>query len=360
MVPTTGMMRANVRAARTALTTEKADRGAMTEPGQTLMTLDLPLAPPVTTSPASPLRRPKAPAVALLVLGVLLVFGPIVGGLFAKTAAGQQMVNQFAPHMRSKVLARYDHDIAVLHAGATGIDTIYRQQDIPTGQFPGLDQFRQESTAIVGRASHLLSRVQGAQSDYQHVARIGGFNRIPFLIVACGIVAIYGACVLLAGRRSRALPAAVLVILASAAIAIYPFVSDLFGGAQAGQGMLHSLAPVMTPHQVRQLQKDFIVLVNVDGELSTTFRGVPQPGPSATAVTTLVKGWPGISSDLASLVGVIDDNIGNFNDLDDLDTLTRDVGLSGLGSFPWLLVGIGAATAALAVGALPRRGKETS
>jgi hypothetical protein len=331
-----------------------------TTPGQPLIALELPFAPPVTAGAAAPLRRPKGPALGLLGLGVLLVLGPIVGGLFAKTAAGEQMIQQFGPHMQSDVLARYGNDIHVIQGGATGVDAVYRHQDIPHGQFPGLDDFRRESTAIEGRASNLLDRVRGAQGDYQQVARIGGFDRIPFLIVAGGIVAIYGGCVMLGGRRSRAWPAAVLVVLASAAIAVYPFVSDLYGGAQAGQRMLHSLAPVMTPHEVRQLQDDFIVLVNADGELATNFRGVPRPGQSATAIAALVNAWPGISSDLASLVGVINDNISNFNSLDDLDRLSRDVGMPGLGAFPWLLVGAGAASAGLAIGALPRRKKESS
>jgi hypothetical protein len=329
-------------------------------PGQTLIALELPCAPPVTTTVAAPVRRAKGPAVALIGLGVLLVFGPILGGMFAKTAAGNQMIDQFGPYMQSSSLARDVSDIHILAAGATGTDAIFRRQDLANGRFPGLDAFRRQSTAIVGRATHLLDRVKGAQGEYHHVARIGGFDRIPFLIVACGLVGIYGGCVLLAGRRSRAVPAAALVVLASLAIVIYPFVSDLFGGSQAGQRMLQSLAPVMTPHQVRQLQDDFIVLVNADGELSTTFRGVPQPGPSTTTVSTFVHRWPGISSDLASLVGVINDNISNFNSLDDLNMLTRDAGLSGLGAFPWLLVGIGGANAGLAVWALPRRRKEAS
>jgi len=331
----------------------------MTTLGEPLLTLELPSAPPVTAGVAAPLRRPKGPALGLIGLGVLLVLGPIIGGLFAKTAAGEQMIEQFAPHMQSDVLARYGSDIHILRNGATGIDTVYRAQHVPSGRYPGIDEFRGQSTAIVGRASGLLDRVEGARGDYQQVARIGGFDRIPFLIVICGIVDIYGGCVMLAGRRSRAWPAAILVIVASAAIAVYPVVSGLFGGAQAGQRMVHSLAPVMTPHEVRQLQNDFIVLVGADGDLSTTFRGVPHAGQSATAITALVKDWPRISSDLASLVGVINDNTGNFDALNDLDTSTRAVGLSGLGSFPWLLVGIGVVSTGLAIGALPRREKES-
>jgi hypothetical protein len=331
----------------------------MTAPGQSLIALELPFAPPVTTAVASPLRRPKWPALALLGLGVLLVFGPIVAGMFAKTAAGNQLINQFAPYMQSGTLARYGSDIHTIQAAATNLDAVSRHQEISPNQFPGIDTFRRESKAIVGQASGLLDRVKGAQGDYRQVGRIGGFDRIPFLIVAGGIVAIYGACVILAGRRSRARSAALLVVLASVAIVIYPFVSNLFGGSEAGQRMLHSLAPVMTQRQVRQLQDDFIVLVNADGELSTTFRGVPQSGQSTTAVNRLVHDWPGISSDLASLTGVVDDNLNNFNALNDLNSLTRQAGLPGLGAFPWLLVGIGTVSASLAVGAWPRRGKES-
>ena len=316
------------------------------------------LGPPVLTATATPLRRPKAPALALLALGVLLVVGPIVGGLFVKTAAGEQMIDEFAPYMQHGSLTRYENDIATLRAGAAGIHSVYRTQGIPEGRYPGLDEFRGQSTTILDRAAGLLARVRATQPDYQRVAGIGGFERIPFLIVACGVVAIYGACVLLAGRRSRARPTILLVVIASAALVAYPFVSGLFGGAQAGQRMLHSLGPVMTPHEVRQLQDDFVVLVNTDGQLDTTFRGVSHPGRSATAITAMIDGWPRISSDLASLVGVINDNIGNFDALDDLDTVTRQAGLQGLGTFPWLLVGIGALSAGLALAAAPRCGRE--
>jgi hypothetical protein len=333
--------------------------GALTvAPGEALRTVDLPCAPPVIGPQSTPLRRPKAPAVALLVLGVLMVVGPIAGGVFVKTAAGEQLISQFAPYMQADSLARYGSDIGTLRAGAAGIDRVYRTQDIPQGRYPGLDQFRAQSTAILDRASGLLDRVRASRSDYQRIAGIGGFERIPFLIVGCGVVAIYGACVLLAGQRSRARPTILLVVVASTALAAYPFLGGLFGGAQAGEQMLHTLAPVMTPHEVRQLQSDFVALVNTDGQLDTAFLGVPQPGPSAAAITALIDGWPRISSDLASLVGVIDDNIGNFNALEDLNSLMRQGGLQGFGTFPWLLVGTGALSAGLALAALPRRGKE--
>ncbi len=119
--------------------------------------------------------------------------------------------------------------------------------------------------------------------------------------------------------------------------------------------MLRGFAPMMTRGEVRQLQADFVVLVTADGELDTGFRAVPQTGQPAADVNALLSAWPQISSDLAALVGTINDNIGNFNTLDDLHSLLRSAGASGLQSFPVLLVGLAIVGATLAVAAVPRR-----
>jgi hypothetical protein len=326
--------------------------------GEPLVGLDLPKAPPVIRATAVPIRRPKAPAVALLVLGLALTFGPIVGGLFSKVASGKQMIDRFAPHMEADARARYGTDLQTLRRAAAAVDTIYVQQGVATGRFPGLDVYRSQAGDIDRHATRLLDRVNRAEPDYRRAANIGGFDRIPFLIVFYGIACIYGACVLLAGGRGRARAAVGLVVLVSVALAIYPFVSDLSRGTKAGQRMLRSFAPMMTRAEVRQLQKDFVVLVTADGELDTGFRSVSPTGQAAADVDALVDGWPGISSDLASLVGTINDNIGNFNALDDLDSLLRSGGGSGLGSFPLVLIALGAVGAVLAVAAVPRRRKE--
>lgn len=327
-------------------------------PGE-LVVVDLPSAPPVTRAPAVPVRRPKAPAVALLVLGVVLVAGPIVGGLFSKVASGKQMIDQFAPHMEADALGRYRADLLTLRQGADAVDAIYAQQALPPGRFPGLDAYRAQADVIDRRASALLDRVRRAEPDYRRTAAIGGLDRIPFLVVLYGVVAIYGGCVLLGGGRRRARSAVALVVLMSVALVAYPFVSDLDRGTRAGQRMLRSFAPFMTKGEVRQLQSDFVVLVTAVGELDTGFRAVPQAGPPAAAVVALVDRWPKVSSDLATLVGTINDNVENFDALDDLDSLIHRVGASGLQGFPWLLVGIGVMGATLALAAAPRRRKET-
>ena len=328
-------------------------------PGDELGALDLPAAPRVTRSAAAATTRPKLLPVVLLCFGAFLTLAPVIGGLFAKVAAGQQMINEFSPYLSPDALARYHSDVAVMRNGAAGVNATYARDRIPAGRFPGLDTLRVQAASIDDRADGLLTRVEAARPDYEAVAHVGGLDRIPFLIVACGAVAAYGGCVLRFGERRRAGGAVALVLAASIAVAAYPFVSNFDSGAGRGRSMLSALAPVMNAGQVRQLQQDFIVLVTGVGELDTTFAAVHATGPAAAEIHTLIQQWPTVSSDFASLTGTIEDNLANFRALRSLDSLTSGIGVSGLATFPWLLVGIGAASSVVAVGSLPRRRRGT-
>jgi hypothetical protein len=294
----------------------------------------------------------------LLLLGAVLVVGPVLGGLFSKAASGRQLLDAFRPHLQADSLARYDQDLRTLRAGSDGVDAVYRQQHVPTGRFPGIDAYRQQSTAINDRASALLDRIKAAEPDYRAVDAIGGFERVPFLVVTAGIAALYGGAVLLGGSNRNAGAATPLVVLAGAALVAYPFLSDLPGGSRAGHRMVVALQPVMSEQQVAQLQQDFVVLVTAEGQLDTAFREVPEPGAAATAITALGSSWPEISSDLATLVGTINDNIPNYRALQDLDRTTRPIGTSGIAALPWALMGVGVVAAGLATAARPRRTKE--
>jgi hypothetical protein len=316
----------------------------------------LPAAPPVVRAVAAPVRRGRGPALVLLVLGALLVVAPLATGLFAKAASGQQLIDAFAPHLSDDALDRYDADLATLRRGAAAIDVVYRQHRVPAGRFPGIDEYRAQAPAIDGRGTGLLTRIRDAEPDYRRVAAIGGFDRVPFLVVAAGLAMAYAGAVLLRGRRAGG--AVLLALAASVALIGYPFVSELPRGGRAGERLQHALAPVMSTATVRREQQDFVVLVHAVGELDTAFRAVPRAGKPGKALDALVRAWPTISSDLAGLVGAINDNLANDRALADLDDLTRGVGVSGLVALPWLLAGAGAFGSVAALAALPRRGRE--
>lgn len=291
----------------------------------------------------------------LVVLGVLLVVGPIVGGLFAKVASGEQLIDEFEPHLEADALARYDSDLATIRAGTAALDAVYAQGTVAAGTFAGIDELRRQAADIDRRSTGLLDRMRRTEPDYRDVAGIGGFERVPFLVVLAGGVAVYGGSLLLGRTRNRARPGGALVVLAGVALIAYPFLSDLPTGARAGSRMLDSLAPVMSSTEVRQLQTDFVVLVHAVGELDTTFQDVPRPEPAVAPIAALVAGWPQVSSDLAELVGTINDNLDDYDALVDLDGLAGPVTESGLSALPWFLVGIGVLGAGLAIAAWPHR-----
>ena len=164
-----------------------------------LLPIDLPPAPAVTRAPGRAYRRPRAPAWALAGLGAVLILGPVIGGMFSKTVAGKQMVERFGPYMEPNSLARYSSDLAVLRRGAAGVQAVYLDQSVATGAYPGLDVYLHQSGAIDGRAQSLLDKIVATAPDYRQVAAIGGFDRLPFLLVFEGMIALYGGAVLLAG-----------------------------------------------------------------------------------------------------------------------------------------------------------------
>jgi hypothetical protein len=296
--------------------------------------------------------------VVLLVLGAALVVVPIGAGLFTKAASGQQLIDSFAPHLEPDALGRYDSDLATLRTGTRALDRIYVRDRVPTGRYPGIDAYRAQAADVQLRARTLLDRVRTAEPDYRKVAGIGGFDRLPFLLVTCGLGLGYAGGVLLLGRRQRFTGAAALALAASVALAGYPVTSSLPEGARAGHRLQQALTPVMKADTVLREQRDFVLLVHAVGELDTAFRAESRPGADGRRLRALVLAWPTISSDLAGLVGAIEDNLDNFAALDDLDGLTRPVGVPGLVAMPWLLVGAGALGAVAATASISRRRKE--
>lgn len=313
----------------------------------------LPSAPPVARAGAAVPRIRRVPAVLLLLLGVALVVGPIAGGLFSRVAASQQMLDAFAPHLQNSALDQYEADLQVLRSGADGVRAAFAERPVAAGRFVGLDEYRAKADQIDARATSLLTQIRAGQRDYEDTAAVTGFERVPFLLVCAGL-AFTGAGVVLLGRRRRRAAVLTPVAVAAALLALYPLASGLIEGTRAGDRMLDRFDPIMTTGTVVDLQQDFVVLVHAVGELDTTFAAIPQSPPTKEAIDGLVEQWPAISSDLAELVGTLNDNLANFSAMQGLDRAGDPLGLSGLRAFPWIVGGVGVLALLLALAAFPR------
>lgn len=279
------------------------------------------------------------PAVALVLLGLVVLVGIVASGLFSTVAGGQQMIDELAPHVTVDALDRYDADVATLGSGADAV----RAAGVPAGDFPGIERWLDQESAIDTRATDLLALVRAAEPDYQEAASISGFDRVPLLVAAVALAAVATGIAL--ARRART-GAVVPQLLLSALLVAYPFLGHLWTGASSTSAVLESFEPVMTQSEVRALQQDFVVLVHAVGELDTGYRATPEAAAAGPEVKRLVEQWPAVSSDLAELVGTVNDNLDRYAALSSLPAFTI---------VPWVLVALGLLTASLAVAALPRR-----
>lgn len=310
-------------------------------------------APSVVRVRAEPRRPSRVPAAALVILGLILVVVPVAAGLFGKVAAGQQLLTVFQPHLQPDALSRYQADLATVSAGREAVVRTYARDRLATGRFPGLDAWRSaHGAAIQPRAQSLLTTVEEAVPDYTSVQRIGGFDRIPFLIVGAGLGLTYAGVVLVAGRRRNYRPALALALGSSAALITFPFLSGLSAHSSAAVRLLHRLEPVVTRTEVLALQHDFVTLVTAEGEVDTQFRAIATGAEDRRALTRLRTQWPQISSDLAGLVGDLNDSIADLRALKSLNALGGP--WPGFQTLPWVLVGAGAIGAALVAASIPR------
>ncbi|MFT4042719.1 MAG: hypothetical protein QM673_06100 [Gordonia sp. (in: high G+C Gram-positive bacteria)] len=291
----------------------------------------------------------------LLIIGIILVVAPLAGGLFSDVAAGKQMLDEFSPRLQAAQLDSYRDDVTLLRDAATGLSRVYAAQSIPSGAYPAIDDYRAQSPAILRRADDLLARITSGVPNYRRVAAIGGFDRIPLLLLAVGTALIIAGSTLLFGRSTHARRAWSAAGIAGLVLVAYPWVGGLVAAGNSGEQMLRTLAPVMTAANVRTLQNDFVVVVTAVGVLDTEFTKVHTTGTDGAAINALRTNWPRVSGDLADLVGTVNNNLDNYDALRALDAVSRPVGISGFVGLGWLLLTLGLLIALVAAAGLIRQ-----
>ncbi|MFN8056750.1 hypothetical protein [uncultured Gordonia sp.] len=345
-------------AAGAGTTVDTGTASASDTPPTAPVSLHLPDAPAVPRALA-PSRR-RWPAVALISLGVVLIVAPFALGLFGKVAAGQQLLDRFAPLLTDDSLARYDADLALLRDAAGTVGRIGEHHGVPADRYPGVATYIAAAPGIDGRGTGLIGSVRAGTADFGRLAAVGGFDRLPLILVIAGIAFTGGGIALLRADAGGARIGAVAAAIAGVGLVAFAASSGVLATAGPAQALVDRFAPIMNEAQVRALQTDFVTVVGAVGEIDTGYPGIRVAPSEAAELTGLKAGWPQASRDLADLVGQINDNIANYRALVSLGRLSPIPGTTGWQLLPAVCIGAGVAGAVLAAAGLRTKQGENS
>jgi len=295
-------------------------------------------------------------------VGLVVVAAPFVLGLFAKVAAGAQLLDRFEPLMAPDSLARYDADLVFLRDGASTLHRIGDRYRVDDRHYPGVAAYRDAAPGIDARGSELIGSVRAGTGDFDRLAGIGGFDRVPLLLVVVGLAAVGGGVALRSSDTRGARFGAVVASAAGLGLMAFVLTSGVWTSAAPAQALVDRFGVIMNEQQVRTLQSDFVIVVGAVGEIDTGYpgSGVRLAAADAAELDRLKAGWPQASRDLADLVGQINDNIANYRQLDSLGRLSPVPGVTGWQLLPVFCLVIGAAIVALSVAGLGTAGSSTA
>ncbi|MBT0565625.1 hypothetical protein [Williamsia sp. CHRR-6] len=307
----------------------------------------------LTPGPSSHRHR-RWPWAVLAVMGLVISAIPVAGAMFYPAAQGDAMISDFAPYMSPSTLRSFDDDLRLLESVRSATVRIDAAADISPGQYPQLATFAQRYPAIDADMTDLLKQIDSARGDYDRLQRLQPLSWVPFIPLGTGLL-LLGAGIWgfwRAHNRRRPIGAALLAVVTAGVLAVVPVITPMAANASAAGPLVDRFSPVLTTQKVREVQGYFVVMVGAVGEIDSRYLGdlrsrVDAPGSridrsDLATVERLSARWQPMSSDFAGLVGVMNDNVANFDGVADLEKRTRAVGFGAFEALPWALGGLGA------------------
>ena len=306
-------------------------------------------------------RGSLAPLAALLV-GVTLIAVPFNTQLWHRGPKGAAMVDAFAPYMKQARLVGFQRDISQLDAGvreaaATGPKLQFphaRSAADAAKRFAASDSefalFRNQWASTHRSLRSVVDPIQANRSNYDAIAALPSFKLLGwFFVIPGALLVLLAALALLAPASWRPVRWGVAVL--GLGLLLAPVAFQMFDRAPKGAKLVRALQTVETRKVVTKVQNDFGSIAIGQGALRTellpalrhrglTSEEIQQQLP---AVTTLDARWVKILNDLTPMIGVMSDNVANFQAV---------AALPRFGVFPWLFVLPGLLVLLLVVGPL--------
>jgi hypothetical protein len=295
---------------------------------------------------------------AVLLVGVTLIVFPLASGMFDRAPRGGRMITAFAPYMRSARLASYQRDVHVLDEGfaqaasrapallSPHASSAAAQKRLAASD-PQLVQFEQGWPQVHSTLTGLLVTIRSNRANYEAVAALPRFTLFPWFFIVPGAIL-----VLLAAGALAVAPAwgalRWVVVALGVGLILAPLVFQMWDRAPRGANMITAFRTVETRSLVTTIQNDFGTITTGEGELSgelvPTLEGhglsTAEIDRALPAVAALEGRWIEILQNLTPLIGVMSDNVANYQAV---------ASLPAFGLLPWIFLIAGALVIALVV-----------
>lgn len=290
---------------------------------------------------------------AVLALGLGLIAAPAVFQMFDRAPKGGDMIAAFEPYMTSAEIEKFQGYLAEIDAAVTET-----QDDlVPAATVDGADPLAvaptvatliEEWAGIDADMSDMLTTMAADIDNYEAVAALPTFDLFPWFFVIPGVL-VAGVAAFVLIRRPRRAPVARWVVgLIGVGLVLAPVAFQMFERAPKGGEMIDDFRPLMTRPRVQNIQGYFVTLGAGEGQL----RNVLVPAAVAEgaaesdfpAVAAFSEDWQAIVTDFAPMIGVMSDNVENFEAVDALPDFPL---------FPWFFVIPGLLLVGLAFAARP-------
>ncbi len=284
-------------------------------------------------------------AVALVGVGLILI--PVTTRMFDRAPQGARMIEAFRPHMQAATLDAYELDVRQLSEGFTQAAARGPALLAPrlgpaqaqarfAADVPQANEFEQQWPQAERRLKALLATIRANRVNYDAVAALPSFRSFPWFFVVPGAVLILLAgAALIAAQAWRRLRWVVLAVAIGLIVA--PLAFGMWSRAPRGETMVRAFAGVETRSLVTQIQNDFGTITTGEGSLGGELvpaleaHGLDTARIDAAmpAVARLEGHWIEILQNMTPLIGVMSDNVANYQAVAELPAF---------GLFPWLFV----------------------
>ena len=312
--------------------------------------------------PSTP-SRSRWPFVLIVVVGLGLILGPLVTGMFLRAVQGEAMLASFQPLTSSANVERYRDDLAVLGDAQANVVTLQAAGQA-NGEYRYVDTFVRDYPAIRADMTTMLDAIDDNRNDFERLTELPPFGTLPWLLALPGAglvwIGIVGARRAAGGRATRVAEVGAGVL--AAFLIVTPITLGLFANASAAEPVLDGFTPILTHEEVRKVQGYFVTLVGAEGEIDSRFATdvrAAHPDADLRAIDTLHARWQPMTSEFASLVGTMNDNIENFDAVVALNNSTRPLGFPAFAQIGWFFVVPGLLVGAAVARSVVREGVRT-